>query len=207
MKSKYGLSRHAASAKRLSVASGAATGGACSPWRRCRVEAQRSTNCLVSAVCAANARWGSAHVIFGDTADGAHHFANIIGDRDLDLAALPWSQISGQRLAAVLDRPRDVVRERLHIGGGILAARAGRLGGSRRRRSVPRRLGRRGGGRQANGLRGSGCGLNLAWASPFSLATLRRRCFRLRNSRCRGRPQPWTPAGRLAAGRFSCVTV
>ena len=89
MKSKYGLSRHAESAKRLSAASGAATGGACSPWRRCRVEAQRSTNCLVSAVCAANARWGSSHVIFGDAADGAHHLADFVGDRGLDLAALP----------------------------------------------------------------------------------------------------------------------
>ena len=36
------------------------SGSAFSPCRRCSVAAQRSTNWVVSAACAANARWGSA---------------------------------------------------------------------------------------------------------------------------------------------------
>ena len=59
---------------------------------------------------------GLGHVIFGHPADRPHHLADIVGDRGLDLAALPWSQVGGQRLSAQLDCLSDVVGERLDVG-------------------------------------------------------------------------------------------
>ena len=208
MKSKYGLSRHAGSAKRLSPVSGAATGGPCSPWRRCRVEAQSSTNCFDQRRLRRERPLGIGHVIIDHPTDGARHFADFVGDRDLDHAALPWSHISGQRLAAVLDRPRDVVGERLHVEGGLWAARGGCIGTSGSEAAQWPLAGE--GRAAANGLRGRGCRLDLAYATPFSLAALRRWWLSLRSRRRdwrngRGR-NLGTPARRLAAQRFSRAT-
>ena len=103
---------------------------------------------------------GIGHVIVGHSADGAHHLADLVGERRLDLAARPWLQIGGEHLAALLDRLSDVVRKRLHVEGRVLAARVSRLGVSgRRRRNLPWRPWWQGGRRGAEGLGGRG-GLN-----------------------------------------------
>ncbi len=206
MKSKYGLSRHAASAKRLSAASGAATGAACSPWRRCSVEAQRSTNCFVSAVCAAKRPLRVGHVVFGHPADRAHHLADIVGERGLDLAGLARPQISGQHLAALLDRLRDVVGERLHVGGRIWVARGAAT--ARRERPAGRvAVGGSGGDGRRYGRMGSGAVASRFRAEPAasrrgggdcSSSTGRRRDSRFR----RGASRPWPRQARFAAERL-----
>ena len=81
------------------------------------------------------------HVMFGHPADGTHHFADVVGGRGLDLPALPRAQVSGERLAALLDRERDIAGERLHVGERRLGARGWRrIKGAnprgRRRRAV-----------------------------------------------------------------------
>ena len=121
---------------------------------------------------------GIGHVIIDHATDRAHHFADIIGDRGLDLAALPRSQVSGQRLAALLDRPRDVVCERLHIGGGILVACVGRTHQQRlpaaAQRPSPARAARR--GRSSEWVpRERGSSEFRVALSPLGLAPLRSR--------------------------------
>ena len=112
---------------------------------------------------------GIGHVIFGHAADGAHHLADFIGDRGLDLAALPRRHIGGQRLAALLDRLRDVVCERLHIGGRVLAARAGRLGAERAGGGAASLAGSGGaaGAVKRMGSAGAGAVSDFAWLSPL----------------------------------------
>ena len=101
-------------------------------------------------------------VIIDDPADGARHLADLIGDRGLDLTALPRSHVGGQRLAALLDRLRDVMGERLHVEGRLLGACARRLRGARRRRrSAPCGFWRRGGRRRVEAR----SGLRLAFAA------------------------------------------
>ena len=133
MKSKYGLSRQAASAKRLS-----ADVGRGDRQRLFALEALQGRSPEVDELprqrrLRRERPLGIAHVIFGHAADGTHHLADFVGDRALDFAARPGPQVGGQHPAALLDRLRDIMRERLHVGSGILAACAGRLGRSARR--------------------------------------------------------------------------
>ena len=116
MKSKYGLSRHAASAKRLSEDVGRGDGLgrlALQPLQRRRPEIDEPGR---QRRLRGKRPLGLGHVIFGHPADRPHHLADIVGDRGLDLAALPWSQVGGQRLSAQLDCLSDVVGERLDVG-------------------------------------------------------------------------------------------
>ncbi|GJE61205.1 hypothetical protein MPOCJGCO_3326 [Methylobacterium trifolii] len=59
MKSKYGLLLQSAWLKRLSLASGTATGVAASPWRRWKVDPQREMKAWLSLVWASRLRAGS----------------------------------------------------------------------------------------------------------------------------------------------------
>ncbi len=77
-------------------------------------------------------------------AERADHFADLVGDRRLDLAGLARPHVGGERLAGVLDRARDVAGKRLDVGHRILDAEA---------EGAVRRRGRRGGRRGGRGFR------------------------------------------------------
>ena len=123
MKSKYGLSRHSASENRLSGRSGAATGAAGAPRKRCSVEAQRLMNCIVSAVCASNAPVGRP-CSTGRVARSIGSFRRIVGELHLDLARLARPQICGQHLAALLYGLTNVAGERFRVGNWKLGSEA-----------------------------------------------------------------------------------
>src|SRR5208282_773771 len=118
---------------------------------------------------------GIGHVIFGDMADRADHFADFVGDRRLDLAGLARPQIGGDRAAGVLDRVPDVARERLGVREWIRDAEA--EGAARRRFGRGRGRGGRGfrRGRRFGGRRGRGLGLGHRGSGFVDLRRGRRR--------------------------------
>ena len=141
-------------------------------------------------------------VIFGHPAERPDHFAHLVGGRGLDLPAFPRTQVSGERLAAMLDRECDIVGERFHVGDGRLSGGAfGRRGSGpgfacawrRGRRNRPRWARGRGGG-----LGRSRRGLGFAGASPLGPPGARLRLV-LRKSVRKGFLRRGLPCGRPLA--------
>ena len=127
MKSKYGLSRHAGVGEALVAGVGRGDRRRLLALQALQRRSPEVDELLGERGLRRERPLGIGHVIIDHPTDGARHLADLVGDRGLDLAALPRSEIGGQRLAALLDRLRDVVGERLHVEGRLLVARAGRL--------------------------------------------------------------------------------
>ena len=157
MKSKNGLSRHSASAKRLSDLSGSAIGRAEPPWKRLSVSAQRLTNLRGQRRLRLEGPLRLRQVVFRDVAERARHFSDVVGEARFRRAVLARAHIGGENLAGLLDGAADVAGERLEIRQRIAEAE----GRFRRgfRGALPLTRGGRFGPGQRSGLRvGPGLG-------------------------------------------------
>ena len=89
MKSKYGLSRHSASENRLSGRVGRGDGRGRRALKALQRRGPEIDELRRQRGLRLERPLGLGHVIFGDLADRSDHFADIVGDRGLDLARSP----------------------------------------------------------------------------------------------------------------------